>query len=78
MTSTIPILVPGAATDGTIVVEAPWDGVPIAEVETGGAEAVERALATAASAGEPLPLPERVANRHPAFDEPIDGVDADS
>ncbi|MEM8884855.1 MAG: aldehyde dehydrogenase family protein [Planctomycetota bacterium] len=55
------MLVPGASPNGTREVVAPWDGTVIAEIETGGAEAVERALVTATSLGDPLPIHERVA-----------------
>ena len=47
---THPILVPGAVAEGEdLVVTAPFDGEAIAKVQTGGAEAVEMALTTAAS-----------------------------
>ncbi len=43
-----PLLVPGAKADGEpLRVDAPFDGRVLAEVETGGADVVERALATA-------------------------------
>ncbi len=48
MTRRFPLMVPGAAPEGEPVrVTAPYDGSPIAEVERGGAAALERALATA-------------------------------
>ncbi len=43
-----PLMVPGAVADAKgFAVDAPFDGSVIAEIETGGAETVERALATA-------------------------------
>ncbi len=48
MTQSFPLMVPGARPEGEPVqVTAPYDGAPIASVERGGAQALERALATA-------------------------------
>ncbi len=41
------VMVPGARSDGTLEVVAPYDGSPIGTVETVGADGIERALATA-------------------------------
>ena len=47
MSNHFPIMVPGAQATGKKEVRAPFDGKPIATVDTGGAAAVEKALATA-------------------------------
>ncbi len=43
------LLVPGATANGSIEVTAPFDGALIATIETGGSDAVDIALATAAA-----------------------------
>ncbi len=47
MTDHFKLLVPGATASGTTEVTAPFDGAHIATIETGGADAVDIALATA-------------------------------
>jgi acyl-CoA reductase-like NAD-dependent aldehyde dehydrogenase len=47
MTQHFPIMVPGTTPNGKIEVTAPFDGALISTIDTGGAEAVEQALATA-------------------------------
>ncbi len=47
MTERFNLLVPGASANGTIEVTAPYDGAPIASIETAGLDAVETALHTA-------------------------------
>ena len=47
MTEHFKLMVPGATANGSYDVTAPFDGTPIATVETGGTDAVDTALATA-------------------------------
>jgi len=65
MSDSVMLLVPGATANGTIEVTAPWDGAHITKIETGGADAAERALATARALADDrdavLPVPERIA-----------------
>ena len=61
-----PLMVPGAKADPEpLQVDAPFDGQIIAEVETGNADVVERALATAHALYRDrdawLPAPQRIA-----------------
>lgn len=47
MAQQFPLMVPGAVSDGTREITAPYDGSHIATLETGGSDAIEQALATA-------------------------------
>ena len=47
MTDHFPLMVPGAAADGTVEVTAPYDCAVIATVDTGGSDAAETALKNA-------------------------------
>jgi len=47
MAQQFPLMVPGAVSDGTREISAPYDGSHIATLETGGSDAIEQALATA-------------------------------
>ena len=65
MPNHFPIMVPGAQASGKKEVRAPYDGKPIATIDTGGAAAVEKALATAYALHRDrdawLPPPKRIA-----------------
>ncbi|MHC4939002.1 MAG: aldehyde dehydrogenase family protein [Planctomycetota bacterium] len=61
MAEHIPLLIAGGGDGATLEVTAPFDGAPLATLSTADASAVDRALATAAGCGRPLPVAERVA-----------------